>query len=148
MFRFLGCSANWMPLSLTIMDTLLISVDELTTAFGTPAPNGFSLIAVQKRLYINAATAAWLIENGYLELWRFRHNITRVTRDFVTAESFARFEKDYITPGRFAREHGIPAHTAGMLLRKSHLRQIYAVSGLRPIYWRADVAAAFSESEG
>ena len=121
------------------LDSLLINPDDLARLIGGSTPNGFSHSAVRRRLYINAKTSAWLIANGYLDVRWFRHSITRVTRDYVTADSLARFEAEYITAGQLARNLSTQSQKIRSDLKRIGVRPISEPHGVRAMFRRKDL---------
>lgn len=117
------------------LDSLLVDVRDIVCAFRT-APNGFSLSEVKRRLFIDARTLDFLISRGLLEVQRMRHNVTRVTRNYVTSESLNEFARRYITAGMLACETGETGCTAARILQNSGAKPITKQPGIRPIYPR------------
>lgn len=62
-----------------------------------------------------------------------------MTRDYVTAESFDRFDCDYVAPEKLASEIGTTASFAYHALRKREVEPISDAQGVRMIYRREEI---------
>ncbi|RNF36079.1 TniQ family protein [Paracoccus methylarcula] len=121
------------------LDSLVVSIKDVAQALNFTEPNGFSMKEVRRRLFINARTLDYLVENHFLEVKRMRHSVTRATRDYITADSMSSFTASFITAGMFARENGLNGKHGANLLRKWGPKPINSDPGLRSIFRREEL---------
>ncbi|MFS4439634.1 TniQ family protein [Paracoccaceae bacterium GXU_MW_L88] len=129
------------------LDTLLVDPGDILALRETTAPNGYSKTETRRRLFIDAATLNWLIDAGYIDLQRMRHSHTRVTRDYITAESLQRFESAYGTAEAIARKHGQSAKDIRRVVRGKGLSEINEGLALRKIYRKDEVIPHLNVSD-
>ena len=116
------------------LDSLLVTPAEVARSLRLGPPNGFSRSETQRRLCLNYRTLDWLLEQGYLDVAQMRHSTTRLTRDYVTAESVKRFEAEYVTASSIARRLGLGTHFVARQLRLAGQVPLDAAARTRPIY--------------
>lgn len=75
------------------LDTLLVDASDVVAALREDVePNGYSLRDVSQRLGVCVRTVRRMVDQRQLTVRRMRHNITRVTRAYITPESLAEVE--------------------------------------------------------
>lgn len=121
------------------LDSLLVSPGDVVRILNDVEPNGYSLSDVKRHLFIDGSTLQVLAKQGYLRVSRIRHNMTRVTRLYVTAASYADFKASYVTSGMLAAETGLSAGKAAVSLRKMGLISVILAPGTPPVYRRWEV---------
>lgn len=121
------------------LDSLLVSPMDVCRILNDAEPNGYSLSDVKRCFFIDGNTLQMLVEEGYLHVSRLRHNVTRVTRLYVTAASYADFKASYATSGMLAGERGLSAGKVAATLRKLGLNSVISAPGTRPVYRRRDL---------
>ena len=121
------------------LDSLLVAPREVIRVLNVVEPNGYSISDVKKYFFIDEKTLQVLVEQRYLQVERLRHTMTRVTRLYVTAASYADFKASYATSGMLAGEMGLSRGKASAIFRKLGLNSVISAPGTRPVYRRRDV---------